>query len=572
MAKVGETDVFQLKAQRLEDRLAAGQNGDVFKHGLAAVAVAGGLDGGATEGAAKLVDDEGRERFAFDVLGDDQERLARLGDLLEDRDEILDRRDLLLVDQDVSIFKDRFHGSGVRDEVRAEIAAVELHPLDPLDLGLQGLAFLDRDHAVLADLLGGLGDHLADFGVEVRRDGGNLLGFLLVRDLGAELVQLFDDVGDGLVHAALHQHRIDTGDDGAEAFVVDRLGHHGRGGRAVARDVGRLAGDFLDHLRAHVLIFVFQLDFLGDGHAVLGHRRRAERLLNDDVAAARAESHLDGAGKFRDTALHCLTGVLIERNHLGGHGLIAPESIGWDCVCVCLCNECQKRRGIAISLNDGEDVVFAHQQDLLIAGDLEFLARVGSEEDMVADLHLKLAALAVLGDPAVANGDDLAFLRLVLRRVGQDDAAGRRRLRFFPFNDNAITQRLQFHRTNLLANPYKRRPRPRNPRAQPPHVDTWGRERGTFTGTMKCKPRAQSEFDSQMKDCEAVASRRENHRSFSSSAGSVKSKNPTAIPAGSRDHLISNGAISLLPSLTVATKPDFFGSAYLAGIFTFAVV
>ena len=42
------------------------------QHGLAAVAEARRLDGAHLERAAQLVDDQSRERFAFDVLGDDQ--------------------------------------------------------------------------------------------------------------------------------------------------------------------------------------------------------------------------------------------------------------------------------------------------------------------------------------------------------------------------------------------------------------------------------------------------------------------------------------------------------------------
>jgi hypothetical protein len=38
-------------------------------------------------------------------------------------------------------------------------------------------------------------------------------------------------------------------------------------------EVGRLAGDFARHLRAHVLEAVLQIDLAGDGHAVLGDRR-----------------------------------------------------------------------------------------------------------------------------------------------------------------------------------------------------------------------------------------------------------------------------------------------------------
>jgi len=48
------------------------QGGDVFEHGLAAVAKARGLDGGALQGAAELVHHESGESFAFNILSDDQ--------------------------------------------------------------------------------------------------------------------------------------------------------------------------------------------------------------------------------------------------------------------------------------------------------------------------------------------------------------------------------------------------------------------------------------------------------------------------------------------------------------------
>ena len=83
-----ELDVLEVDAEVFEDRLAAGQDGDVAEHGLAAVAVAGRLDGRDLEDAAELVDDQGRQRLAFDVLGDDQQRLVGLGDLLEQRDQL----------------------------------------------------------------------------------------------------------------------------------------------------------------------------------------------------------------------------------------------------------------------------------------------------------------------------------------------------------------------------------------------------------------------------------------------------------------------------------------------------
>jgi hypothetical protein len=69
-----ERDVLQLDAEVFGDHLAAGQDRDVFEHGLAAVAEARCLDGSDLQAAAQLVDHQGRQRFAFDVFCDDQQR------------------------------------------------------------------------------------------------------------------------------------------------------------------------------------------------------------------------------------------------------------------------------------------------------------------------------------------------------------------------------------------------------------------------------------------------------------------------------------------------------------------
>jgi hypothetical protein len=103
------------------------------------------------------------------------------------------------------------------------------------------------------------------------------------------------------------------------AFAHDRLGQHGGGGGAVAGDVGGLGGDFLDELGAHVLVGVVQFDFLGDGHAVLGHDGRAEGLGEHDVAALGSEGHLHRVGEFVDAALEGFASILVERELLCGH-------------------------------------------------------------------------------------------------------------------------------------------------------------------------------------------------------------------------------------------------------------
>src|SRR5205823_11319280 len=104
----------------------------------------------------------------------------------------------------------------------------------------------------------------------------------------------------------------------------DRRGQTGRGGGAVAGEVAGLDRDFLDHLGAHVLELVRELDLLGDGDAVLGDARRAERLVEDDVAALGAERHLDGVGENVDAAQHPLARVAMKFDFLGSHSSVLP--------------------------------------------------------------------------------------------------------------------------------------------------------------------------------------------------------------------------------------------------------
>ena len=104
-AEVFQTHAFQLDAGLFHDGLAAGQDGDVFQHRFAAIAEARSLHGAGVQRAAQLVHHQSGQRFAFHFLGDDQQRLAGAGDLLEQRQQVLHVADLLLVDQDVGIFE-----------------------------------------------------------------------------------------------------------------------------------------------------------------------------------------------------------------------------------------------------------------------------------------------------------------------------------------------------------------------------------------------------------------------------------------------------------------------------------
>src|SRR5205807_347364 len=98
--------------------------------------------------------------------------------------------------------------------------------------------FLARDHAVVADLLHGIGQETADLGVAVGRNGRDLGDLVVRRDFFRVLLEIGDQRLDRAVDTALEVHRVHAGGDGFRALFHDRLRQHGGGGGAVANPVG----------------------------------------------------------------------------------------------------------------------------------------------------------------------------------------------------------------------------------------------------------------------------------------------------------------------------------------------
>jgi len=318
-SEVFDFHVLQFVAHVFGNHLAAGEDGDVFQHGLAAIAEAGGFNGRHMQRAADLVDHQGGQRFAFDVFGDDEERAAHFGDLFEDRQQIFHSADFLFIDQDERVFQRDNHLVGIRDEIGGQVAAVELHAFHDLQFRFEPFGLFHSDDAFLADLVHRAGDDVADGFIVVGGDSADLGDFFLVLGGFAHFAELFDDGFHGLVDAAFHVHGIGACGDGFNAFAVNGLGQDGGGGGAVACYVAGLAGHFLDHLRAHVFKFVFEFDFLGDGDAVLCHGGRAKALVNNHIAAFGAEGYLHGIGQGVDALQDRFSCFFIVKKYFCSH-------------------------------------------------------------------------------------------------------------------------------------------------------------------------------------------------------------------------------------------------------------
>src|SRR4051794_16806639 len=102
----------------------------------------------------------------------------------------------------------------------------------------------------------------------------------------------------------------------------------------------------------------------------------------------------------------------------------------------------RRRRGEGIELLvDDRENVAGRQDEVLVGAELDFGAAVLREDDGVAFLDVHRRALAVF-EPAGADREDLALLRLLLGGVRDHDAGRRRLLGLQHLNDDAVLERL----------------------------------------------------------------------------------------------------------------------------------
>src|SRR6476619_587029 len=99
---------------------------------------------------------------------------------------------------------------------------------------------------------------------------------------------------------------------------------------------------------------------------------------------------------------------------------------------------------LAVADDLGEHVRLTQNQNLL-GPELDLGPAVLAEDDLVAFAEIHLDVLPALVTSAGADGEDLAALRLLLRRVWQHDAADRGFLLIEDLYDQAVTKRLQVH-------------------------------------------------------------------------------------------------------------------------------
>ena len=108
------------------------------------------------------------------------------------------------------------------------------------------------------------------------------------------------------------------------AFTHDRLGQNRSSRGAVTSNVVGLGSDLTDHLGAHVLELVIELDFLGDRHTVLGDTGRAEGLVQNHGTALGTQRDLDSVGQNVDAAQHARACIRTKLHVFSSHVVYSP--------------------------------------------------------------------------------------------------------------------------------------------------------------------------------------------------------------------------------------------------------
>lgn len=261
-------ELLELDVELIGEDGTVGQDGEIAEDALAVVTEAGSLDGSDLELTAELVQNADGESLTLDVLSDDDKGAAEGGGSLKGGEDVLDSGDLLLGKKDQRLLELDLLGLGVGDEVGGGVTTVEAHTLGNLELVLKGLALLHGDDTLLADLLHGGGDKLADVSVTVGGNSSHLGNLLTSGDGALVLLEVVHDGLNGGLNTAAEIHGVATSGDVLDGLGEDGTGKAGSGGGTVTGNLVGLGGDILEEAGTEVLELVLEDNGLSNGHTI----------------------------------------------------------------------------------------------------------------------------------------------------------------------------------------------------------------------------------------------------------------------------------------------------------------
>ena len=312
LAQIFQSCFFQLHTDLFRDNGTPGQGSDILQHCFTTIAEARCFNRSDFHDTAHGVNNQSCQRFAFNIFSDDQQRFACFRYSFQNRQHFADVGDFLVSQQDERAFQ--FYCASFRlvDEVRRQIATVELHTFNHVQFVLQTGTVFNGDHAFFTDFVHRFSDQFTYGFVGVSGDGTNLSNSFRVGARYGQCFQFFNSSSDSFVDTTFQIHRVHARSNGFQTFSDDGLSQYGCGGGTVTCSVVRFRGNFFHHLRTHVFELVFQFDFTCYGNTIFSDGRCTERFIQNYVTAFWTEGNFHCICQYVYAAQHFHTSVVTE--------------------------------------------------------------------------------------------------------------------------------------------------------------------------------------------------------------------------------------------------------------------
>ena len=159
----------------------------------------------------------------------------------------------------------------------------------------------------------------------------NLSNLFLGGAVPLELIESFNDGGDGGVDTTAQVHGVHSCSNGFAALAVDGSSQDRGSGGTISSLIVSLTSNGLDELSSQVVVLVLEGDVLGYGNSILSDQRASVATLNNDVASLRTQSNLDSISELVDSSKHQGTGFSSEPHVLTGsvvaYSILAPLKV-----------------------------------------------------------------------------------------------------------------------------------------------------------------------------------------------------------------------------------------------------
>lgn len=252
--------LVELDVELVSENGTVGQDTEITEDGLAVVTEAWSLDGGDLELTTELVENADGKGLAVNVLGDDDKWAAELLGSLEGWNDVLNGGDLLLGQKNKWLLELNLGGLGVGDEVWGDVTTVKLHTLGDLQLVVDGLALLDGNDTLLADLFHGAGEKSTNVSVAVGGNGSDLGDLCAGGDVALVLDKVIDNGVDGGLSSSAEIHWVATSGDVLDGLGEDGTGKNGSSGGTVTGNLVGLGSDILEETGSKVFKLVLESD------------------------------------------------------------------------------------------------------------------------------------------------------------------------------------------------------------------------------------------------------------------------------------------------------------------------